>query len=224
MSMTRNTDPKVVFLTHSISENSQTCPRHLPRPGRQASTRMNRLFLKLKVSPQLWDEQTSREQQTLAVPPEKPRKQASSKTKCTAITVKKKKANRARNPKEVQPRGTSTVTAPADLYSFSLESLGPIHRNSQQPLTQSDCSTMLKDFKLYYSLEGLMLKLKLQYFGYLMRRTDSLEKTLMLGKIEDRRRRGRQRMRWFDGITDLMDMSLSKLRSLACSDHGVAKS
>ena len=89
--MTRNTDPKVVFLTHSISENSQTCPRHLPRPGRQASTRMNRLFLKLKVSPQLWDEQTSREQQTLAVPPEKPRKQASSKTKCTAITVKKKK-------------------------------------------------------------------------------------------------------------------------------------
>lgn len=91
MSMTRNTDPKVVFLTHSISENSQTCPRHLPRPGKQASTRMNRLFLKLKVSPQLWDEQTSREQQTLAVPPEKPRKQASSKTKCTAITVKKKK-------------------------------------------------------------------------------------------------------------------------------------
>lgn len=89
--MTRNTDPKVIFLTHSISENSQTCPRHLPRPGRQASTRMNRLFLKLKVSPQLWDEQTSKEQQTLAVPPEKPRKQASSKTKCTATTVIKKK-------------------------------------------------------------------------------------------------------------------------------------
>ena len=64
------------------------------------------------------------------------------------------------------------------------------------------------------SLEGLMLKLKPQYFGHLMRRTDSLEKTLMLGKIEGRRRRGRQRMRWLDGITDLMDMNLSKLQKL----------